>query len=544
MFTSFYHLRCRPFENSPDPAFLYLSKQHREVLYALLYGIESAKGFILLAGDVGTGKTTLVRALLKEIDHRHTVITVADPRSGFAEILAHLYRKLDLHGAEGLGLAGLELLAQRLAALHGAGQRVVLLIDEAHLLPEETLEGIRLLSNVEDERTKLVQIVLVGQNEIYPLLERGSQRSLQQRIVVNRQLRPLTWEETRGYIGHRLAEAGGGSELFSRPAVAMIWHASCGTPRVINQICDNALVTGYALAAQVIGPRIVREVLHDMGPLRPKAARPFFTLPLLVWPRGSLAAALILLSLGLGVAGLNSQETGDQPPPSQVQSLALAPTTGRPDAAATPEPGRPVAGAALATIDPLPVAPPVVKAVAPPVAAAPPPAPLPPPAVAVASTAEVTPPALPDVAAPVAAGEVIIPPDESLGSLAGKRYGVASETVLDLIQTANAGLADINQVHAGQSVRFPAITRESMVVRGDDGKYHIHYASFFAEENARRVTERFVRAGRESFFTPCRQGASQVFRVFVGSFGRHAEAVEALKTIEFKNLPFLNRGQG
>jgi|GEM_PF-609778 len=530
MFTSFYHLRRRPFENTPDPAFLFLSKQHREVLYALIYGVESAKGFILLAGDVGTGKTTLVRALVRELDPRHRVVAIANPRAPFSEIVAHLWRALDLPADEApASLAGLDRLAARLADLHREGRRVVLLIDEAHLLPDETLEGIRLLSNLEEETSKLLQIVLVGQNEIYPLLERDSQRSFRQRIVVNRELKPLSRKEAEGYIGHRLSEAGADRGLFDRRAMAMIWQASGGTPRLINQLCDNALVTGYALEARQIGPRIVREVLADMGRLRTRPRRWFTPLPPLLWPRWSVAVGLALLCLGLGVAGINSQD-GRGPSPGGG-GVAQATVASAPPSLA--EAARPVVAPA-----PLPVA---AATPPPPVAPA-----VPAPSVSPPEEVEPVPPTAivpPPAATEPMPGEVVrIPPNFSLSSLATQRYGAVSETVLDLIQTANAGLMDIDRLYAGQVVRFPAITRESMVVQGDDGRFHIHYASFYTRDNARRVQERFRQEGRESFFTASRQGTREVFRVFVGSFAEREEAVKALRGIDFKNLPFLNQG--
>lgn len=528
MYTTFYNLRSRPFENIPDPNFLYLSRQHREVLYSLIYGIESAKGFILLAGEVGTGKTTLVRALLKEINAKHVVISVVNPQVGFADIFAHLSRKLEIAGVGRVGLGDLELLAESLTTLHEEGKKVVLLIDEAHLLAEETLEGIRLLSNIESDQAKLIQIVLIGQNEIYDLLSRGSQKSLQQRIVVNRQLRPLTWDETGGYIVHRLAEAGRGAELFNRNAVSMIWRYSGGTPRLISQICDNALVTGYALEAKVIGRGIIQEVLDDMGPMRPRALRPFFCLPVSSWPSWSFAACGLLLLLGLGVVGLIGKEKGSVPADAIAATkspVAMAQFPSPPPPSLVIPPGKAV------VVAPAPVA-----------EVAPPPRPSTPTIQVVAGPGETVGPTLAPVAPPPT-GARVIPPDETLGAMAVKTYGVASETVLDLIQMANKGLADLNRVRDGQSVLFPVITRESMLARGEDGRLHIHYASFYALDNARRVTERFQREGLDSFFLASRQGTGQVFRVYVGSFARREEAERLLNTIEFKNLPFLN-GKG
>lgn len=525
MYTTFYNLHRRPFENAPDPGMLYLSKQHREVLYSLIYGIEEAKGFVLLAGDVGTGKTTLVRALLKEIDGKHLVVNVVNPRVGFDDIYTYLLHKLGLQAVERLTLASMEALTEKLTVIHAQGQRVVLLIDEAHLLSEDSLEGIRLLSNIEKDQAKLIQIVLVGQNEIYPLLSKGSQKSLQQRIVVNRQLHPLDWTEAQGYISYRLSEAGRGTELFDSQAIALIWRASGGTPRVMNQICDNALMTGYAVEAEIVGRKIIQEVLNDMGPMRPKGRGQFLRQPFLLWPRWSIATFCFVVLVGLGVLGLNRQDNASVLPPIPQVNAKVAP--------------QPVEIksdiALLASEAPEQVA---VAKVSPNETETK----LSPPSVPLLSQEEVVLEELPlkTTSGLSGTGELSMPSNQSLWTMAERIYGGVSETLLDLIQMSNEGIEDINKVKDGQTLVFPNITRESLLGPGDDGKLHIHYASFYEEDNAQKVKEKLQKAGFDAFFVASRQGDIEVFRVYIGTFTQKEDAITVLNTVEFKNLPFLN----
>ncbi|MDH3884836.1 MAG: AAA family ATPase, partial [Desulfobacterales bacterium] len=264
MYTNYYGIYLNPFENTPDPRFLFPSKSHREVLAALRYGVDSAKGFILLAGDVGTGKTTMVNALLKEIDPSFIILNITNPKWTFVEIIRYLAVKLEIDAKGKENFQILEELQTELEKLDDQGKRVVLIIDEAHLLSESALEDIRLLSNIESNNKKLIQIVLVGQEEIYQTLRKDSLKTLKQRISINRHLQPLNPKETTDYINHRLQVAGRQSQLFSPKARALIWKRSQGVPRLINHICDNAMLIGYAAEAKLIGSGLIREVVMDM----------------------------------------------------------------------------------------------------------------------------------------------------------------------------------------------------------------------------------------------------------------------------------------
>ena len=264
MYEKYYRLKKSPFENTPDPDFLFLSKNHREVLASLRYAVNEAKGFVLVTGDIGTGKTTLIQALIKQLDRSFIVVSITNPRATFDEILRHFGKRLGIPDRKAGILETFEAIQHRLELLHErVGKHAVLIIDEAHLLSDKALENIRLISNIENQRRKLVQIILVGQNELNIKLQKDSLRPLKQRLVVTRRLLPLSRAETTQYILHRLSVAGRRSQIFEKNALTLIWRKSKGIPRVINQLCDNSLLIGYAIGSNSISAKIVREVIQD-----------------------------------------------------------------------------------------------------------------------------------------------------------------------------------------------------------------------------------------------------------------------------------------
>lgn len=270
MYTRYYGLTRKPFENTPDPLFLFQSKSHREVLASLIYGIDSAKGLIVVVGDIGTGKTTLIHALLEKLDPSQVILKITNPRLSFAKstignILEYFVRELGISLDKTDSREMVETLTRELEALDREGRKAVLIIDEAHLLSENSLQDIRLLSNIENEKKKLIQIVLMGQNELQHKLQEESLRSFKQRISISRRLMPLDRTETEKYVTHRLGIAGRKTSLFEKRALSLIFRESQGIPRLINQICDSSLVIGYAIQTNSIGAGIVKEVINDMN---------------------------------------------------------------------------------------------------------------------------------------------------------------------------------------------------------------------------------------------------------------------------------------
>ena len=254
-----------PFELSPDPAFLFLGEAHREGLATLLYGVQSGKGFVMLTGEVGTGKTTLLHALLAQLESDVHSAFIFNPRLEPLDFFRVLFEELEIEPpgdtkAEYL-LKLNDFLIQRLRN----DERTLLIIDEAQNLSAEMLEEIRLLSNLETSSSKLIQIMLVGQPELREMLRRSDLRQLKQRIALSQHLRPFNESEMREYIENRLRKAGfTGRRLFRRDALKSLYRFSGGTPRLINSLCDGAMLLGFVRQKTLIEARMIEEVAADL----------------------------------------------------------------------------------------------------------------------------------------------------------------------------------------------------------------------------------------------------------------------------------------
>jgi general secretion pathway protein A len=268
MYTSHFGLTEPPFSLSPDPRYLYMSERHREGLAHLLYGIRQPGGFVQLTGEVGTGKTTLCRCLLAQLPPEVDVAFVLNPRLTAVELLATVCDELEIttYPFETKSVKVLvDLLYQHLLEAHGQGRRTVLIIDEAQNLSADVLEQIRLLTNLETTTEKLLQIILIGQPELARLLKRRRLRQLAQRITARYHLLPLSRPETCAYIRHRLRVAGGSDTLFTPAAMRRAHRLSGGVPRMINVICDRALLGAYAHEHDRVDAATVRRAWREVS---------------------------------------------------------------------------------------------------------------------------------------------------------------------------------------------------------------------------------------------------------------------------------------
>ncbi|HXW09716.1 MAG TPA: AAA family ATPase [Steroidobacteraceae bacterium] len=295
MYTSFFGLQEKPFAITPDPRYLYLSERHAEALAHLLYGINEAGGFIQLTGEVGTGKTTVIRSLLEQLPGHAEVALILNPRVTPAEFLLTICEELHLQVPEqgrGSTKALMDLLGHYLLEAHARGRRVVLIVDEAQNLSPQTLEQVRLLTNLETATTKLLQIILIGQEELRTLLEQPDLRQLAQRITGRYHLSPLSRDETAGYVKHRMRVAGATAEAFTPGALKEVHRLSGGIPRVINVVCDRALLGAFTREDHRVGPAYVRLAAAEVYG-RPVPA------PWLRWATiGAVTAALALVGVG------------------------------------------------------------------------------------------------------------------------------------------------------------------------------------------------------------------------------------------------------
>ena len=265
MYRKFYGLKEKPFEITPDPRFLYLSENHKEALAHLTYAVREKKGFTVITGEVGTGKTTIIQALLSRLNGNTRTAYLFNPQLDSTDFLEYICEDLGLSGQRRSKGEYLTQLHHFLMACYSRNENVVLIIDEAQGLDQKVLEEVRLLTNLETPKSKLLQVILMGQPELNNILNRPQCRQLKQRVGLRYNIQPLKKEETKEYIEQRLRIAGAmGPNYFSPKAMNEIYKYSKGIPRLINIVCDNALLLGYATDQKVIGPSVIREVIGDM----------------------------------------------------------------------------------------------------------------------------------------------------------------------------------------------------------------------------------------------------------------------------------------
>lgn len=266
MYVQYFGLNEKPFSIAPDPRYLYQSERHAEALAHLLYGVEEAGGFIQLTGEVGTGKTTLIRVLLNRMPLNVEVAMILNPRLSVKEFLQNICEELQLDWPVGTDSIKelIDAINRYLLDAHAAGRRVVLIIDEAQNLDADLLEQLRLLTNLETSERKLLQIILIGQPELRQTLARTDLRQLAQRITGRYHLDPLSREDTANYINHRLQVAGANREIFTSGAVREIHRLSEGIPRLINVISDRAMLGAYGREKATVDTRLAREAAAEV----------------------------------------------------------------------------------------------------------------------------------------------------------------------------------------------------------------------------------------------------------------------------------------
>jgi general secretion pathway protein A len=296
MYLNFYKLKKQPFHITPDPEFLYLSPSHKEAMSAIIYGITQKKGFVAITGAVGVGKTTILRSYLETTDKKHLkLIYIFNTKLTFKELVTTIYQELGLQ-IEGTGILEMvNRLNEVLIEEYKQGNTVVLIIDEAQNMPVDTLESLRMLSNLETSKDKLIQIVLVGQPEFEATLNLDRLKQLKQRLAIRSTIRALTKAESLEYLKFRLKMAGGNpGSVFSAPALKKIISKAQGIPRTLNILSDNTLITGLGYKKKPATAKIVREIIRDLDGTHKKS---FFAQR---WVPATLIIFLLVLMVTLG----------------------------------------------------------------------------------------------------------------------------------------------------------------------------------------------------------------------------------------------------
>lgn len=297
MYEKFYNLSKQPFHVTPDPEFLYLSESHKQALASIMYGIEKRKGFVAITGAVGVGKTTIVRAYLERATTTQLqLIYLFHANVTFTDLVKTIYRELGLELAATDPIEMVNDLHLALIELYRQGKSVVVIIDEAQNMPMETLENLRMLSNLETPTDKLIQVVLVGQTELEELLGQHGLRQLNQRIAIRAHIAPLSAQESYAYIRHRLSVAGlDKPTIFSEKALRIVVREAKGIPRTLNILCDNALITGFGYQKNPVTASIAREVVTDCAGTQRRS-------PVRKWKVAALAGVAVFLAFAVAIS--------------------------------------------------------------------------------------------------------------------------------------------------------------------------------------------------------------------------------------------------
>jgi general secretion pathway protein A len=514
---TFYGLSENPFDTSPDPKFFFPSESHNEALASLLYGINRRKGFVLLLGETGSGKTTLIHHLINTLDT--TVKTILFPQSQipFEEVLKEMLLKLELPlGLKSKGSMMHELY-YHLIRCRERDETVAIIMDEAEKIGLDLIEEVRLLANLETSTSKLLQIVLAGQPQLREKLRSDVIRQIKQRIVIVCEIKPLTEAESMQYIDHRLKIAGGsGSEIFTDEALSLICRYAKGIPLALNILCGNALSVGCRLAEKRISSSTAKKVrdkqniltIEDIDILLSGVKRylPHKTSSIL------LTLVIFAMTLSFGWNYLQPFFHTQKPNHSVTQPAAKDNAKGssmgvKPHGVGgnVPVPGHP--------------SPKVIEA---PIST--PRIPAPPPTTMRRSDKEIRIKEIVEVKA-----------GANLYSLAYKYYGETSETAIDRILKLNPEITNPNLILVNQKIKIPEITDSLLIVPHSEGLYKVHLKTFSSLKSAKQYKLGVTLRGKEIEIVPWKVSPGETwYRVMAGPFGDRTEGSKAIEAMNLK----------
>ena len=529
MINEFFGFSENPFNATPDPKYLFLTESHQEALASMMYGIQEKKGFVCISGEIGTGKTTLIRHLLNTLSPSIKTVFIYQTLVSFEELLKEIVLELELplgdqsktHLTRQLN----DYLIQRLSR----DETVVLFVDEAQHLSQEVLEGLRLLSNLETERSKLLQMVLVGQMELEEKLNAAELRQFKQRIGIWRHLKPLAEQESREYIQHRLGVVGSSLEkVFTPEAVSMICRCARGIPRTINILCDNAFLIGYALSKEKIDGKIVKEVLGDMGLLNEEKRAD-----------KKISDEMVTKGQDLGAvfSGYPSKTFEGHPPiisaltPQREETpvdLRASMTLAKTSPGGLTRYRRPVALAFVLLS--LFWAGFVARGTLP-------------------SFSEKT---IPDSSQPFSIQvnhqdrtvsetqiqrTVSVGRGETISSLAERYYSLTNHTVMDHILTVNRDITNPHYIREHQTIKLPEITEDSLIVQAGNGVYRIWLETFGNGEEVGTLKRDPSLAGRkiEVLLRPV-SSTENWYRAVTGNFETREACLTAIRGLKIEGV--------
>jgi type II secretory pathway predicted ATPase ExeA len=587
MYNEYFRFNSFPFLNTADPGFWFNSYTHREALAVLVYGIREGKGLTVITGGVGTGKTMLVAALRAESGEQDLFVEISSPWVSSDEVFASIWHDIGLPVPRAkepplLSKPGaLKTLKERLIQLSDEGRRVVLVVDEAHQLPEKTLEGIRLFADLETPTKKLLQVILLGQEELRSALDGHSLRALRDRIALSHHLQSLSLQDTEEYIRHRIRSVGGNPAVFSPDCFPIIFEVTRGSPRAINYFCDQCLLFAFGKNQYQLDTALLKEVAarstrQSNSPVAETAAskstksavmqevneeqRPSETVS--AGPRTPTATHDEFVALpfrlpstghkGRSGVSVDSSTVPETHAPSVLpfkqvlgtlvvglmvgavavwvlvgNGLPISLNFGKRDAVA------PMSMGATQGRETVSRAPEPGRAMQPAAMPLNPPIPTP-----NQSLARISLPSVLDN--PSKIKEITIGPTSSLAALASVQYGAWNPTVRDIISESNPMLGDLEKIPDGTRLNLPKLDRGSMVVASEGKRYFIYYGSYESMDMANQDAEALKRLSTSAVVVQGQGAGARISRVFVGPYDNRTDADTVATSLWFKYLPGLN----
>lgn len=582
MYTWFYGFSEEPFCVNPDPAFLYLTETHQQALDDMVQAVQERKGFALILGDLGSGKTTLIHHFLNTVLPKTLVKAIFHPPGTIEDLLEEVLRNLGVpaasHDKDSL-VGQLNDFLQRLSP----EETLALVIDEAQGMSSKVIEDLRLLPTPENLSSRKLQVVLVGQPELKGILKSERLKDFLETIEVQGELRPLSEEESRLYISHRLQKADSEiGQVFTPDALDLICRSAHGNPRRLNTLCDNSFLIGYGLSKKKVDSAIVAEVLEDLdfageeSRVAWKSEEPLKPPTMSHRRKNSLFRKLAYSLLALGGVGAiillgrmylkGPEETVSPRFPIQTPaSKEIRPPESKPDlgaksppqpeaekkpSAGVPEPSSPAiaekkppappSGEKTKSPVPLPLAevrPAPGEPKSPPVVGEPKPPAKPEPKFAVTKPVPMQPPGPGAKEEPAAKKTVLVKGKDSLYSIAIRNYGVANTSIVDQILEANPKIGDPNKLPNRQSVRLPEVREESLLIPFADGTYQVRLGTFLKAEYAAFLKGEPSLRGKTVELIPRKLPSGETwYRAAAGQFNTREEGLKVIQELKRKGL--------